>query len=85
MSDRVKAHRKRMKSAGWKQSAIWLPPQAESRLVELSDSWKLPRQEVIARLLLEAGDQLTVTAVEPPVLAKKLSKKKLAKKKLSLL
>lgn len=58
---RVKAHRQRMTSAGWKQVAIWLPPEAIAELERLCTDRKSTRQDVITQLITE-----TVTSNDPP-------------------
>jgi len=64
-----------MTDAGWKQSAIWLPPEAVTTLEQLCQlSGDLTRQDMICRLILEAG--------ETPI-TKTRKKKKAAKKKSS--
>lgn len=92
MSDRVKAHRERMKQAGWQQSAIWLPPKAVARLKKLCKAQGLTKQEAITRLILQTDARAPETpapaskkapARKKPAakLATAAPKKKLAKKK----
>ena len=78
MSTRVKAHRERMTAAGWKQSAIWLPPQAVAALDHLCQTSDSSRQDVIARLILDAGEKPKATPKKAPV---KKKKRKVSKKK----
>ena len=77
MSTRVKAHRERMTAAGWKQSAIWLPPQAVAALDQLCQTSDSSRQDVIARLIIDAGEK-PKPAPRTPV---KKKKRNAAKKK----
>jgi len=50
---RMKEHRARMTADGWKQIAIWLPPEAIANLDQLCQDSDSTRQDVIAQLLIE--------------------------------
>ena len=72
---RVKAHRQRMTSAGWKQVAVWLPPEAIATLDQLCQDSDSTRQDVVAQLLIERQATTpqpatvtpkTVTSNDPP-------------------
>ena len=68
-----------MSEAGWKQSAIWLPPKALARLAKLCKERDLTRQDMIIRLILEAETQTKKKSVSKKKTAR--SKAKITKKR----
>ena len=70
-----------MTAAGWKQSAIWLPPKAVARLEQLCQLSDLTRQEVITRLILDAEDTHDSKPPSTPTKTPAKKKKATSKKK----